>query len=168
MADAPSLTDYVSLIINLFELFKQYRREQAEAKLGRPFTYTEEAFILFFMVMQYRQIHAFKAQRRWLEKHPEMLEMLGWAVAPDRTTISRRYKALYEVVQEVVLFVGQYASEFDAAFLMPFAWGAEMAVEENQALCVQSYAQAAFLWRSAAAFSSRRNRLAAPVRGLPH
>lgn len=42
--------------------------------------------------------------------------MLGWAVAPDRTTISRRYKALYEVVQEVVLFVGQYASELDEQF----------------------------------------------------
>ena len=107
MAEAPNLTDNVSLIIALFGLFKQYRREQQGAQLGRPFTYTEEAFIIFFMLMQFRQIHAFKAQWRWLQKHPDMLAMLGWATVPDRTTISRRYKALYEVVQEFVLFIGQ-------------------------------------------------------------
>lgn len=116
MANVPTLTDYVSIIITLFGLFKQYRTEQAAAKLGRPFTYAEEGFIIFFMIMQFRQIHAFKAQRRWLEKHPEMLEMLGWAMAPDRTTISRRYKALYEVVQEFVLFIGQYVSSLEEQF----------------------------------------------------
>jgi len=61
MANVPILIDYVSLIITLFELFKQYRSEQG-AKQGRPFTYTEEMFIIFFMLMQFRQIYAFKAQ----------------------------------------------------------------------------------------------------------
>jgi hypothetical protein len=106
MAEVPSLTDYVSLIITLFALFKQYRREQG-AKPGRPFTYTEEMFIIFFMLMQFRPIYAFKAQWRWLTKHSEILEMLGWAKVPHRTTISRRYKTLYDVVQEFVLFIGQ-------------------------------------------------------------
>jgi hypothetical protein len=115
MADMPTLTDYVHLIITLFELFKQYRTEQG-AKQGRPFTYTEEMFIIFFMLMQFRQIHAFKAQWRWLTKHPEILEMLGWAKVPHRTTISRRYKALYDVVQEFVLFIGQYAPDLDEQF----------------------------------------------------
>jgi hypothetical protein len=115
MAEVPSLTDYVSLIITLFELFKQERRE-AGAKQGRPFTYTEEMFIIFFLLMQFHQIYAFKAQRRWLTKHPEVLEMLGWATVPHRTTISRRYKSLYDVVQEFVLFIGQYAPELDEQF----------------------------------------------------
>jgi hypothetical protein len=115
MADMPTLTDYVHLIITLFELFKQYRREQG-VKPGRPFTYTEEMFIIFFMLMQFRQIYAFKAQWRWLTKHPEILEMLGWAKVPHRTTISRRYKALYDVVQEFVLFIGQYAPDLDEQF----------------------------------------------------
>ena len=116
MADVPTLTDYVNLIISLFGLFKQYRSEQQGAKRGRPFTYPEEMFIVFFMLMQYRQIHTFKGQWRWLQKHPDMLTMLGWATVPARTTISRRYKALYEVVQEFVLFIGQYAPELDEQF----------------------------------------------------
>jgi hypothetical protein len=116
MAEMPVLADYVELIITLFSLFKQYRREQHGAKRGRPFTYAEEVFIIFFMIMQFRQIHAFKAQWRWLDKHPEMVEMLGWATVPHRTTIARRYKALYEVVQEFVLFIGQYAPELDEQF----------------------------------------------------
>jgi hypothetical protein len=116
MAEMPILADYVSLIVTLFDLFKQYRREQQGSKLGRPFTYTEETFIIFFMLMQFRQIHAFKAQWRWLNKHPEMLEVLSWTTVPTRTTISRRYKALYEVVQEFVLFIGQYAPELDEQF----------------------------------------------------
>ncbi|RMF65996.1 MAG: hypothetical protein D6740_13525 [Alphaproteobacteria bacterium] len=115
MAKVPSLTDYVSLIITLFELFKQNRSEH-EAKLGCPFTYTEEMFIIFFMLMQFRQIHTFKAQWRWLTKHPDILEMLGWTTVPHRTTISRRYKALYDVVQEFVLFIGQYAPDLDEQF----------------------------------------------------
>lgn len=116
MAETPVLTDYVSLIITLFGLFKQYRSERQGPKPGRPFTYTEETFIIFFMLMQFRQIYAFKAQWRWLNKHPDVLEMLAWATVPDRTTISRRYKALYAVVQEFVLFIGEYAPKLDKQF----------------------------------------------------
>ncbi len=116
MAEKPMLTDYVSLIITLFELFKQHRSEQFGSKRGRPFTYTEEMFIIFFMLMQFRRIHAHKAKWRWLTKHPEMLEMLGWSQVPHRTTIARRYKALYEVVQEFILFIAQYAPELSEQF----------------------------------------------------
>lgn len=115
MAKLPNLTDYVSLMITLFALFKQQRSEQ-RVKQGRSFTYKEEMFIIFFMLMQYRQIYAFKAQWRWLSKHPEVLEMLGWAKTPHRTTISRRYRALYEVVREFVLFIGEYAPNLDEQF----------------------------------------------------
>lgn len=116
MAEMPTLTDYVSLIITLFGLFKQYRCERQGPKLGRPFTYREEKFIIFFMLMQFRQVYAFKAQRCWLNKHPEMLALLGWTTVPHRTTISRRYKVLYPVLQDFVQFIGQYAPELDERF----------------------------------------------------
>lgn len=116
MAEMPVLADYVRLIITLFELFKQHRDEHCAAKQGRPFTYTEEMFIIFFMLMQFRRIHTHKGKWRWLTRHPEMLEMLGWNQVPHRTTIARRYKTLYEVVQEFILFVGQYAPELDEQF----------------------------------------------------
>lgn len=111
MAETPMLADYVSLIITLFELFKQYRNEHSGPKRGRPFTYAEEMFIVFFMLMQFRRIHAHKAKWRWLTKHPEMLEVLSWEQVPDRTTIARRYKTLHEVVQEFILFIAQYAPD---------------------------------------------------------
>jgi len=116
MAEVPALTDYVSLIITLFDLFKQYHSEPTGAKHGRPFTYAEGMFIVFFMLMQFRQLYTFKAQWRWLHKHPAMLELLGWADVPHRTTIARRYRALYERVQEFVLFIGEYAPELDEQF----------------------------------------------------
>jgi hypothetical protein len=116
MAKTPILTDYVSLIITLFDLFQQYRIEHSSTKQGRPFTYSEAMFIIFFMIMQFRQIYAFKAQWRWLHKHPETLEMLGWTKVPHRTTIARRYQALYELVHEFVLFIGEYAPELDEQF----------------------------------------------------
>ena len=38
MAKSPQLTDYVRLIIELFDRFRQERIPSAGAKLGRPFT----------------------------------------------------------------------------------------------------------------------------------
>lgn len=52
MVYEPTLTDYVRVIISLFELFKQHRHEEGRAKLDHPFTYAEEGFIIFFMIMQ--------------------------------------------------------------------------------------------------------------------
>ena len=56
MAKSPQLTDYVRLIIELFDRFQQERSARAGAKLGRPFRYSEESFVIFFMLMQYRRI----------------------------------------------------------------------------------------------------------------
>ena len=112
----PSLNDYVNLIIQLFGQFEQYRSEHGQSKQGAPFTYTEEMFIIFFLLMQFRRISQFKAQHRWLTRHPEMLELLGWAKVPHRTTISRRYKDLYETLQEFVLFLSAYAPDLDEQF----------------------------------------------------
>ena len=110
MAELPQLTDYVHLIIELFGRFRQERSGRAGAKLGRPFRYSEESFVIFFMLMQYRRIYASKSQWRWLHKRPEVVEMLGWEQIPHCTTIGRRYKRLYELLQLFVLFVGQNRS----------------------------------------------------------
>lgn len=116
MEAIPTLTDYVTLIIQLFRQFEQDRQAKGKGKQGAPFTYAEEMFIIFFLLMQFRRLYQFKAQHRWLSRHPEMLELLGWAQVPHRTTISRRYKELYETVQDFVLFISAYASELDACF----------------------------------------------------
>ena len=111
MARTPTLTDYADAIMELFTLFKQDQAQTQDSKLGRPFAYSERAFILFFIMAQNCRISDFKAQRLWLEAHPDALNALGWTRAPHRTTISRRYKALYETIRNFITFIAKTVAE---------------------------------------------------------
>lgn len=108
--DKPTMTDYVTLIFTLFEKFEQ-QMNQESTKKGKPFTYSQQCFIVLFVILQFRRIFKFKAQRTWLEEHPEVVELLNWEQVPHRTTFSRRYKSLYATLQAFILFVGQEAAE---------------------------------------------------------
>lgn len=110
--EEPTFADYVALIFNLFERFIQANPIWASQR----FTYQQREMIVFFMIMQQRQINAFKAQHRWLKSHPTECRQLGWDTVPDRTTLSRRYKGLYSLLQAFVLFVGQDAEPLDERF----------------------------------------------------
>jgi len=114
--DNPALTDYVQLIYTLFDMFAQWQIQSASFRPGRPFTYTEQTMIVFFVMMQLRRIFRFKAQRRWLDTHRKMAFLLGWATIPHRTTLSRRYKALYATICQFVTFTAQYAPDLDVRF----------------------------------------------------
>jgi hypothetical protein len=57
--------------------------------------------------MQFKKIYKFKAQWRWLKQHPDSLSVLDWESIPHRSTLSRRYKALYSVIQAFSAFLGQ-------------------------------------------------------------
>ena len=94
----------------------QHRISKQGVKHTQSFTYSTDSFIIFFMLMQFRSIYAFKAQQRWLTHHPEALQLLGWQQPPHRTTIARRYKALYEVIEAFVLFIGQSVADLSEPF----------------------------------------------------
>ncbi len=116
MAKEPTLTDYVSVIMHLFEQFMQYRIDKEGIHKTKLLTYCPRSFIIFFIMMQFRGIYAFKTQWRWLMNHTEVLQMLGWHQPPHRTTIARRYKALYQTIEAFVLFIGQYAADLSEQF----------------------------------------------------
>jgi len=80
------------------------------------YDYEHKTLIVFFAMMQYRRIFKFKAQWRWLKTHPAERSQLGFENVPDRTTLSRRYKALYPILQDFIAFVGQYAEPLDDRF----------------------------------------------------
>ena len=82
----PMLTDYIGLIMHLFEQFMQHRIEKQGIKPAKAPTYSIHSFIIFFMWIQFHRIYAFKTQWRWLTHHPEMLKQLGWQQTPHRTT----------------------------------------------------------------------------------
>jgi hypothetical protein len=100
----PSFNDYVALIYNRFEAFAQ--ASDVVSKIGHPLVYEQRSMIVFFMGMQFKRISQFKSQWGWLNTHPETVKLLGWAQIPDRSTLSRRYKRLYTVLQDFVQFLG--------------------------------------------------------------
>jgi len=101
----PTFNDYVALLYNRFEAFVQSSDECL--KRGKPYVYLHESLIMFFMWMQYKMIYQFKSQRKWLEHHQEEMGILKWETIPHRTTLSRRYKALYDVLQGFSAFLGR-------------------------------------------------------------
>lgn len=108
----PSFDDYVKII---FDLFDQFEQEQRERKRGRPVIYKDKILIVFFIIMQFKRLYKFKAQRRWLENHPDERAKIGLGL-PHRITLSRRYKTLYPIIQEFIAFLGQLGIEIDLAF----------------------------------------------------
>jgi hypothetical protein len=72
--------------------------------------------IVFFTLMMIRRITTFKAQRRWLSRHPIEGQQLGLASLPHRTTLSRRYKHMYETIQMFTFFVGWWAEMLSPVF----------------------------------------------------
>jgi len=112
----PTLTDYVQIIFTLFDMFAQQQQENNSPQPGRPFTFAEKAMIVLFTLCQFRRIFRFKAQRHWLTAHPEILSLLGWERVPHRTTLSRRYKQLYETIAAFVAFIGDYVCQLEPTF----------------------------------------------------
>jgi len=110
----PTFTDYVELLFTLFERF--WQQEAARSHRGRPLVYQHKALIVFFVVMQQRRIFRFKAQHRWLQHHPDLRQHIRLPEVPNRTTLSRRYKDLYPVLQDFIAFLGQYAEDLDPQF----------------------------------------------------
>lgn len=117
---APSQADYVAVYFTLFDRFQQEPGNPEHH--GHPFDYQTKILIVFFTLMLIRRITAFKTQHRWLTNHPEEAEQLQFEQIPHRTTLSRRFKRLYPVLQGFIAFLGQWASalgpEFDSRALI--------------------------------------------------
>ncbi len=112
--DQPTLTDYAHLIITLFDKFVQTNPVVLEYQNLCTYKYRE--MILFFMIMQFRRINHFKSQHDWLIAHPEMQQFLELDTVPHRTTISRQFKKLGDIVTAFVAFVGDKVADLDEAF----------------------------------------------------
>ena len=105
----PTFAHYVHLLWTLFDRFVQ--SQSARAPRGHPLVSQHQRLIVFFTLMHCRQIFHFKTQHRWLTQHLDYQQVLGLATVPHRTTLSRRYKALYPILQDFVAFLAQYAED---------------------------------------------------------
>jgi hypothetical protein len=112
--DKPTFADYVHLLHTLFDEF--VRQRAAHAGRGHPFTYQHKVMMVFFVIMQFKRIFQFKTQHRWLSTHPDQQTELGFKGVPHRTTLSRRYQALYSVLQDFMAFLSEYTEDLGPAF----------------------------------------------------
>lgn len=111
---APTRADYVKVYFTLFAYFQQEREKVVH--YGHPFEYADQVLIVFFTMMSIRRITAFKAQYRWLLSHLHFAIALGFEQIPVRTTLSRRYKTLYPILQAFIAFVGCWAEDLHSQF----------------------------------------------------
>ena len=112
--DQPTLTDYAHLIMTLFDKFVQ--TNPVVLKYQNLCTYKYREMIVFFMIMQFRRTYQFKSQHDWLVAHPEMQQLLRFESVPHRTTLSRQFKKLGDIISDFVAFVGDEVSDLDEAF----------------------------------------------------
>ena len=111
---APTRADYVRVYFTLFEYFQQAQGKVAH--YGHPFEYEDQVLIVFFTMMSIRRITAFKAQHRWLMQHLHVAIALGFEQIPQRSTLSRRYKTRYPILQAFIAFVGHWAETIHPTF----------------------------------------------------
>jgi len=110
----PTFADYLGLLRQLFQAYQSAC--PAPKRPGRPYTYAQESLLLFFAVMLLRHKLGAKAQRRWLEEHPDEGKAFGLEAIPSRWTLSRRWKKLSETVQAFIAWLGDWAEDLDEAF----------------------------------------------------
>jgi hypothetical protein len=111
----PSIANYANLIFTLFDKF--VHTIPVVLRYQNLCTYKYRKLLTFFMLMQFRRIYKFKAQHRWLQSHPEIPDQLSFETVPDRTTLSRHYKKLGQVVTELGAFAGEAVADLDESFV---------------------------------------------------
>jgi hypothetical protein len=110
----PNKDDYITFLFNLIDKFQESQTQTKQP--GHPFDYDTRSLICFFAIMILKRCFAFKAMNRWLKLNTNEAQKLGFSDIPSRWTLSRRFKALYEVIKQFVAFTGQWASPLGEEF----------------------------------------------------
>lgn len=97
-------TPILDKIINIVKTaIKAPRRK----KRGKPFKYSVKDIAVFFHIMTLKRITHFKTMRRFLINNSVAAQGCGFKKSiPDRTTLSRRFKKMYEFIKEQVEHMG--------------------------------------------------------------
>lgn len=110
----PNKDDYITFLLNRVDEFQNAQPKTKQQ--GHPFDYEDRSLICFFATMILKRCFAFKAMNRWLKCNPDEALKFGFSDIPSRSTLSRRFKALYEVIKQFVKFIGQWSSPLGEEF----------------------------------------------------
>lgn len=67
-----------------------------------PYCYSEKSMVKLFLYSLIKGIRSFKSLRRHLYECPDVLKLVGLEMVPHRTTLSRRFKALYRSLSSLL------------------------------------------------------------------
>lgn len=77
-------------------------------KRGRPFKYSVKSIAVFFYAVVLKGISRFKTMHKFLINNLPFAKACGFkGNIPDRTTLSRRFKKLYDCVKEQIRLMGE-------------------------------------------------------------
>ena len=103
----PDRKESITFVFSLLDAFAQSKETPMSS--GRPKTYSDAALIVFSAMMALKQINTIRGQHRWLYTHPLMLETLRLPFCPSRSTLSRRYKAVFPLLREFCEFIADWS-----------------------------------------------------------
>lgn len=91
----------------IIKFVKSMIRLPRTRKRGRPFTYPAKSIAVFFHTMILKGITRFKTMHNLLVNNPSLALACGFKYSiPNRTTLARRFKALYYFVKEQIRHMG--------------------------------------------------------------
>lgn len=92
----------------IINVIKSIIRLPRRRKRGRPFIYSIKNIAVFFYTMILKGISHFKTMHKFLISNPVVAKDCGFKKRiPDRTTLSRRFKKLYEFIKEQIQRMGK-------------------------------------------------------------
>jgi hypothetical protein len=94
-------------LAKIINVVKSIIRLPHKIKRGRPFTYSAKTIAVFFHTMILKGMTRFKTMHNFLTNNPSLASAFGFKDnVPNRTTLARRFKALYGFVKEQVRHMG--------------------------------------------------------------
>ena len=103
--------DFAPVINFLEKVVEKFRAENP--KKGKPYSYSEIGFLLFFMTMFLKRIFTFKGMERYGNIH---YAKFGFKAPPSRQTIRRRFHALPDFLVMFIPWVAHEAATLDPRF----------------------------------------------------
>lgn len=95
-----TLAKIVNVVKSIIRLPRKKRR-------GRPCIYSVKNIAVFFHAMILKKVTRFKTMHNLLINNPPLASAFGFRERiPDRTTLARRFKALYDFVKEQIQHLG--------------------------------------------------------------
>ena len=109
----PDMRYYITFLFRCYKDFEKSIYYNQLEQNGRPKVYSDISMIVFFAIMKLKEINRFKAQATFLAEHPDWVKRLKFKGTPSRTTLSRRYKQLAQVLEQFVAYLGDLGISLD-------------------------------------------------------